>query len=651
MRVLTIGLGGAGSRVVDQLYDHDRRSRVYCMSAVAIDIDPNSLLQLRHLPDPARIFFPRVDISDYAHVTDVIDIEEVMTRLQSLDTMEIDAILFCCGLGGSVIDIAPLIIDEIRKSYVEPIFALAILPCLEEGKRVSAKAADDLDVLQELVDAVILFDNETWSQKIKAATAAAEAENTGVIGQLRQFPIGSDPRTHYSMLNERIARQIGLLLRAGEFNESGLDVAEVVLDAGEVLNTLKGNGFVAVGYATERLPTGLLNVLHRRQSLKDFIQGSQEKAARIISLAKKAVYEDVSVPCDLTSADKALVLIAGPSAELSMKGFQTVRKWIDRSIAGLEMRSGDYPVKNTSFVGIIIVLSGITNIPRVEELRDIRTEYQLECEEERLRAEEEVRLREEEAARATGAAPQVPDDEGARGFASPLESAYLEEIEYMAGPTTPEKDEMITLPGSGGSGRKRKDDTIDMLPKAEAKQDEGPVVLPPKPGGKEIDLTGSASITSSVPAPKNATFGLKGISIEKTGPKDDAVTYSTSLKPVQRPKEGALSADAGTLDRGIQRPKEGAFTGDHVTLGNGMQRPKDGLFEEAGLHVREGMPLPKDGSLDQNSRGFARSGPRPKDVGPSRGKLEVIDTAARQKNRNEEKEPDDDTDGGITWIQ
>jgi len=70
------------------------------------------------------------------------------------------------------------------------------------------------------------------------------------------------------------------------------------------------------------------------------------------------VYDDISIPCDLTSAEKALVLIAGPSQELSMRGFQTVRKWIDRSIAGLEMRSGDYPVKNTRYVGIIIMLSG-----------------------------------------------------------------------------------------------------------------------------------------------------------------------------------------------------------------------------------------------------------------------------------------------------
>lgn len=226
----------------------------------------------------------------------------------------------------------------------------------------------------------------------------------------------------------------------------------------------------------------------------------------------------------------------------------------------------------------------------------------------------------------------------------------------MAEPTTPEKDEMISLPGSGGSDRKRRDDTIVMLPKAEKKQDDGGVVaLPPKPGGKEIDLTGSASVTSSVPAPpKNSTFGLKGIAIEKTGPKDDAVTYSTSLKSVQRPKDGSLSADASTLERGMQRPKEGGvFTGgDHVTLGQGgMQRPKDSLFEEAGLHMREGAPLPKDGSLGQIGRGgLARPGPHPKEVDPSRGKLEVIDAAARQKNRDEEKRSDDDTDGGITWL-
>lgn len=650
MRVLAIGLGGAGSRVVDNLYDHDRRSKVCCMSTVAIDIDPNSLVQLRSLPDPARIFFPRVDAMDSGDITNVIDIEEVMTRIQRMDTLEIDAILFCCGLGGNVIDIAPLIIEELRKSYLEPIFALAILPCLNEGKRVSAKAADDLDMLSALVDAVIIFDNETWSRKIQAAAAAEEKENTGILDQLRGNSWTLNPRTQYNLLNERIARQIGLLLRAGEFNESGLDVAEVVLDAGEVLNTLKGNNFVAVGYAAEHLPTGWMDFLYRRRSLKYFIEGSQEKAARIVSLAKKAVYEEISVPCDLTSADKALVLIAGPSAELSMKGFQTVRKWIDRNIAGLEMRSGDYPVKNTSYVGIIIVLSGLSNIPRIEEIREIRDEYRLECEEEALRTDEEARLRAEEEDQV--AAAWVPEEDDP-GFASPLESAFLEESNVMAGPLTAERDEMITMPGSGQDTRKKKDDTIDMLPRAGKKQDDGAVILPPKQGGREIDLTGSASVTSSVPAPKNSSFNPKGISIEKTAPKDDAMVYSASVRPVQQPKEGAFTGDQVAFDRGVQRPKDGSLAGSRVTLDRGMQRPKDGVFDEPGPNMRRTASAPKDTRLDQTGRGFSHSGPRPKEVDPSRGKLEVIDAEKLSKSpKNGEKKTEDDPDeSGITWIR
>jgi len=647
MRVLAIGLGGAGSRVVDNLYDHDQRSRVCCMSTVAIDIDPNSLVQLRSLPDHARIFFPRIDAVDPGDITNVIDIEEVMTRIQRMDTLEMDAILLCCGLGGNVINIAPLIIEELRKSYVEPIFALAILPCLNEGKRVSAKAADDLDMLRDLVDAVILFDNETWSRKIRAAAAADEKENTGILDQLRGSHRGLNPRTHYRMLNERIARQIGLLLRAGEFNESGLEVAEVVLDAGEVLNTLKGNSFVAVGYAAERLPTARLNFLYRRRSLKYFIEGSQEKAARIVSLAKEAVYEDISVPCDLTSADKALVLIAGPSAELSMKGFQTVRKWIDRNIAGLEMRSGDYPVKNPSYVGIIIVLSGLSNVPRVEEIREIRAEYQLECEEEALKAEEEERLRAGEAAEAG-----EPEEEGPE-FASPLESAYLEESNAMAEPFSTDRDEMITMSGSGQDTRKSRDDTIDMLPRAGKKQEDEAVILPPKQGGREIDLTGSASVTSSAPAPKNTVFNPKGISIEKTAPKDDARVYSASVQPVQRPKEGAFTGDQASLDRGAQRPKDGSLAGSRIALDRAMQRPKDGVFDEPGPQMHGAAPTPKETRLDQTGRGFGRSGPRPKEVDPSRGKLDVIDAEKRSQGRKDEgKKPDSDPDeSGITWIR
>jgi hypothetical protein len=72
-----------------------------------------------------------------------------------------------------------------------------------------------------------------------------------------------------------------------------------------------------------------------------------------------------------------------------MKGFQIVRKWIDRSIKGLEMRAGDYPVKSTRYVGVIIVLAGLENVPRVKELDEIRTIYDDEQNKEYNMKEEE----------------------------------------------------------------------------------------------------------------------------------------------------------------------------------------------------------------------------------------------------------------------
>jgi cell division GTPase FtsZ len=354
---------------VDQLYEHDCRSRVSCMKALAIDLDPNALQQLRHLPTGSRLFFPPIDPHHPYDVDHAVQVEEVMTRVQQIDTIQIDAILICVGLGGSTVHAVPRIIRELRKAFIEPVFLVATLPTRKEGMRRSAKAYSDLQRLRDQVDALILFDNELLTQKVSPSPEEGKegsrpAPYPLIKGVKKILP--ENPRDTYLLMNERIARYIGLLLRAGEFNERGLEVAEVVLDAGEVLKTLTHMGIVAVGYAVEELePSGWLS---RFRTRNPSMESTHAKAARIVSLAKRAVYEESSVSCDLTSAEKALVLIAGPSHELSMRGFQTVRKWIDRSITGIEMRSGDYPVKNTRFIGIIIVLAGLKNVPRIEEL-------------------------------------------------------------------------------------------------------------------------------------------------------------------------------------------------------------------------------------------------------------------------------------------
>jgi tubulin-like protein CetZ len=384
MRIIAIGIGGAGCRIVNNLYAIDRKSsKVACVQALAIDVDEETIKQLTSLPDNARMCFPALDagIPDSKGTegqTASIDINEIVSRIQNLESGENDAIFICCGLGRSMTDVAPHIIAGLRSSIVEPIFGLLTLPCLAEGERISAKAADDIEMLSSLLDGVIVFDNETWHKKIKSQQAHLPARELGFAEKIglkkSERPLPAAQAT-YNNLNEAIVRRIGLILRAGEFRaDGGVDLAEVVLDSGEVLNTMKGMGFITIGYAVEKLPHDPLRFLSWLKPAGLFEEDQKKKASRIIELAKQAIYHEISTPCDLTSAHKALVLVAGPSHELSMKGYMTVRKWIDRSIAGLETRSGDYPVMNTKNVAIIVMLSGLENIPRITELREIRSQ-------------------------------------------------------------------------------------------------------------------------------------------------------------------------------------------------------------------------------------------------------------------------------------
>lgn len=165
MRIIAIGIGGAGCRIVNSLYAIDRKSsKVACVQGLAVDVDEETIKQLTALPDNARMCFSTLesgipDSTGAERQTASIDINEIISRVQNMESGENDAIVFCCGLGGSMVDVAPHIIAGLRSSVVEPIFGLITLPCLAEGERISAKAADDIEMLSSLLDGIIVFDN------------------------------------------------------------------------------------------------------------------------------------------------------------------------------------------------------------------------------------------------------------------------------------------------------------------------------------------------------------------------------------------------------------------------------------------------------------------------------------------------------------
>jgi tubulin-like protein CetZ len=377
VRVLILGIGGAGCRIADTLYGHDQKSRsLRCTDGIAVDSDASSLSALRAIPKENLILSMTLDPSLEGDSPLVLPHDEIIARLQSLDSGDIDALIICLGLGRTMAGLASSLISSIRKTMVEPVFGLFTLPCDREGEGVLVKAADQIDLLTEVMDGIILFDNEIWFKRVSSnpdLQGTSQEQGMLIPSRKRQTTPQNEVSLVYEGINQIIAKRMSLILRAGEVSEHpGTEVGEVALDAGEIVNTLQGSGLASIGFAREPVRAVHPDLLRKLRPSGNSVEEKHEKASRIVALGKKAVLEEMSVSCNLADAQKALVLIAGPAHELNMRGYMVFRHWIDSNIGGFEVRSGDYPVSGSHFVAVAVILSGLSHIARVDSLRAVR---------------------------------------------------------------------------------------------------------------------------------------------------------------------------------------------------------------------------------------------------------------------------------------
>jgi cell division GTPase FtsZ len=377
MRVLIVGIGGAGCRITDVLYGHDQKSRsLRCIDGIVVDSDADSLSALRVLPKENLIFSKTLEPNHEGNSSMMLPHDEIIARLQSLDPGDIDALIICLGLGGTMAGLAPSLIKNIRKTMVEPVFGLFTLPCDQEGEEVLAKAADQIDLLTAVTDGIILFDNEIWFKRVKNdpdLQVSLETERRLITSRKRETTPQTEISLVYEGINQIIATRVSLIVRAGEVSEHpGTEVGEVALDAGEIVNTLRGSGLAAIGFAQEPVGPVKAELIRKLRPTVHSVGENHEKASKILALGKKAVLEEMSVSCNLTDAQKALILITGPAHELNMRGYMVFRHWINTNIGGFEVRSGDFPVSSSRFVAVAVILSGFPHVARVDSLRAVR---------------------------------------------------------------------------------------------------------------------------------------------------------------------------------------------------------------------------------------------------------------------------------------
>ncbi len=383
MRFFMVGFGQAGGKILDLFLEREKKvgSKIE-VKTLAINSARTDLMGLRYVPRENRILIGQTIVKGHGVGTDnklgakiaQEDIETILSEIDNRGTHEIDAFLIIAGLGGGTgSGGAPVLAKYLSEMYSEPVYAVGILPAPEEGKLYSLNAARSMISLLKYVDNLILIDNGAWKFE------------------------GLSLKESFNRINREIVVRLALLARAGEPLEEGM-VGEMVVDSSEVINTLRGGGISSIGYATSlaepesKKKKKLLPFGRKKEPIME-----DDKAIKIATLVRRATLGRLSVPCNPKSAERALVLVAGPPEQLDRKGLEKAKLWLEELIAGVEVRAGDYPTRKTEHVAALVILANVTEVPRVKELQRMAAEAKEEVEDaERMRIEKTLTLFDED---------------------------------------------------------------------------------------------------------------------------------------------------------------------------------------------------------------------------------------------------------------
>ncbi|WP_181685762.1 tubulin/FtsZ family protein [Halorhabdus salina] len=364
MKLAMIGFGQAGGKIVDKFLEYDERTGSGIVrSAVAVNTAKADLLGLDRVPEENRVLIGQARVKGHGVGADnelgaeiaEEDIDEVQGAIDNIPVHEVDAFLIIAGLGGGTgSGGSPVLAKHLKRIYTEPVYGLGILPGSDEGGIYTLNAARSFQTFVREVDNMLVFDNDAWRKT------------------------GESMEAGYAEINDEIVKRFGILFGAGEVEQSG-EVAESVVDSSEIINTLGGGGVSTVGYAAEEVDlddsgSGLLSRFRDDES-RDSMD-TANTTNRITSLVRKAALGRLTLPCEIDGAERALLVLSGPPRELNRKGIERGRKWLEEQTGSMEVRGGDYPVSDSSYVASVILLSGVHNVPRIKELQQVAIEAQ-----------------------------------------------------------------------------------------------------------------------------------------------------------------------------------------------------------------------------------------------------------------------------------
>jgi cell division GTPase FtsZ len=379
MKLATIGVGNAGSKIVDRMLEFESQTnRNLCRHVHAINTARTDLAKPDYIPEEQRVLIGDTNQKSKGHGVggDVeigaevaqADIDEIRRGFDDIEIHEVDAILVAAGLGGGTgSGGGPVVIDALQEMYDEPVYALGVLPGEYEGGRPALNAARSLQSFVTKVDNFIGFDNDAWRAR----------EQTIEEG--------------YDEMNKELAARIVTLLAAGETDDS--EVAENAMDSSDVIRTLDTDGVSSIGYAAtpvEGAAEGLLDRWRDGDDAAAHLEDGASQATKIKALVRRATNSRLTLPCEVASAERVLVVLSGPPSEFSRKGIESARQWLEQEADTVEVLAGDDPRERSSRLAAAVLLSNVTETPRIETIQNQAVDAQEQIAQQRAEREEKI---------------------------------------------------------------------------------------------------------------------------------------------------------------------------------------------------------------------------------------------------------------------
>jgi cell division GTPase FtsZ len=398
MKLALVGVGTAGGRLVDRLLQREAATdRRFCGGNVLVfDTDQEPLDEYDRVPEDRRILigdtYPEAEGEGTGGDLDLgvsvarADGDEIRREFDVMDVNAVDAILLAAGFGGGTGGGAgAVVLEQLQELYEVPVYVLGVLPHAGEGDDRIHNAARSLRSFVPMADNTVLFDNDTWyrggdgassespDRESNGGRGGASGEDGGrAAGEAESgTPDGrrsATPEVEYGELNREFARRVVAVFGAGELEHS--PVAETRLDSSDVIRTLATGGVSTIGHATTEVETASGGLLAWLRSLfRDTEPEAPTDAANVLALVRRAVTARLTLPCEVSSADRALVGLSGPPEACSRKGFESARHWLAEETDTAEVLAGDEPDGRATELTAVVLLSTVTDVPRIDEIQ------------------------------------------------------------------------------------------------------------------------------------------------------------------------------------------------------------------------------------------------------------------------------------------